>query len=90
MTSPLHEGRGVGLSPIQKETMREMLALGLPVPMIAARLGMKAVDLYWRLPAEAVNNPNSSLRRAARVSRIKAHIEAMPGIPMTIASEAIE
>ena len=41
-------------------------------------------------PPPGKRAPSIDAQRLARVLRIKAHIKAMPGIPMCIASEAVE
>lgn len=79
------------LSDEQAEALEQMRGLSLPISYMARQLGISRKVLAPRLRGYVGNpNPRSLARRIARVERIKAHIAAMPGIPMTIASEAIE
>jgi hypothetical protein len=87
------------LSDEQAETVALLAASNLPVATIARIVGIRPSDLrgtisrwgrFFPNGVRRTNGVNSLARRIARVERIKAHIAAMPGIPMTIASEAIE
>ena len=66
----------------QREQLREMLAMKLPYALIANRLGVGLNRIMWRLkPGDryAAQGPNALAIRQARVTRIKANIEAYPG-----------
>ena len=81
----------IRLSDEQAEAIEAMRALCLPKAYIARQSGLSlhTVSLNMRGYVSAPT-PTALARRIARVERIRAHIAAMPGIPMTIASEAIE
>ena len=85
MTTPIR------LSDEQLEAIEAMRALCLPKAYMARQTGLSRHVLDQNLKGYRSSlNVRSTARRIARVERIKAHIAAMPGIPMTIASEAIE